>query len=120
MSEHQAVEFARDCLGSIWTLEVLLILRRDPERQWHEQELEREVRGSPQIVREAVGVLSRAGLAVVDAERWRFAPATPEIADIVAELAELHETKPILLAKAIFSSRSHRIRTFADAFRIRD
>lgn len=119
MAEQEALGFARDALDSIWTLEVLLIMHRAPERAWHEQELEREVRGSSQIVQEAMGVLSSAGLVDVNEGRWRYAPVTPERADVVAELAKLHASKPMLLAKTIFSSRSDRIRTFADAFRIR-
>jgi hypothetical protein len=120
VSEHSALGFARDSLGSIWTLEVLLILQQTPQRDWDEQELEREVRGSPQIIREAVSVLSRAGLAVLDNRRWRYAPATPELGIVVVELVKLHASKPMLLAKTIFSSKSDRIRTFADAFRIRE
>lgn len=120
MSEHNALEFARDRLGSIWTVEVLLIIQHTPEREWDEPELEREVRGSPQIIREAARVLSHSGLAAVVEGRWRYAPATPELASVVAELAKLQASKPMLLAKAIFSSKSDRIRTFADAFRVRE
>jgi hypothetical protein len=120
VSERSALGFARDSLGSIWTLEVLLIMQQAPQRGWDEQELEQEIRGSPQIIREAVGVLSRAGLAVLDDRRWRYVPATPELANVVVELAKLHASKPMLLARTIFSSKSDRIRTFADAFRIRE
>lgn len=120
MSEHNALEFARNGLDSIWTLEVLLIMHQTPEREWHEQELEREVRGSPQVIREAARVLSRLSLVIVVEGRWRYVPATPELASVVVELAKLHASKPMLLAKAIFSSKSDRIQTFADAFRMRE
>jgi DNA-binding GntR family transcriptional regulator len=120
VSDEEVLAFARDHLGSIWSLEVLLILQRNPQTLWTEHELEQEVRGSCRIVREALAVLSRAGVAsLVTGRGWQYAPSSPELARVLGELTDLQANKPVLVAKAIFASINNRIRTFADAFRMR-
>lgn len=114
VSEEKALAFVRDALGSIWSLEVLLVLQQDQGRSWDEPELEREVRGSPQIVREALAVLSRVRVASSTDGPWQYVPASPELAALVAEVAQLQALKPLLVSKAIFASSNDRVRAFAE------
>ena len=121
MSEEEALAFARDSLGSIWTLEVLVIMARDAGGSWTEAALEREVRGSKQIVRDAVRVLSRLGLvSSADGDAWRYAPGSAEMVARMNELISLYASKPMTVVKAILSSPNQRVQTIADAFRLKD
>lgn len=120
MSEDDAAFTLAGSLGSIWSLELLLILRNNPERQWFVDELDRELRASAQVVEEALHALARLGLVVpTGAKAWRYGPSSPDLDAIAGTLARLYATKRISVINAIHASAIDRMRTFASAFRIR-
>ena len=113
--------FLQTSVPSVWTLEMLLLLRRAPDRMWSAEELIRELRASALVVAQACAALSLAGLAVEESSgRYRFQPARPELARMVDRLAALYAEFPYAVTQAILAAPSTKIRTFADAFRFRN
>jgi len=118
--EQDVLALIRDSIRSIWTLELLVLLRRDRRRAWSETELVRELRGSPVAVRESLAALNGAGL--IGPSRLpdvRYLPSTPLLDDAVARLLRAYERTPAAVMKAIADAPDDRIRTFADAFRFK-
>jgi hypothetical protein len=121
VSEDTALAFARDSLRSIWSLELLAVLHAHPDKQWAVEELERELRATPQIVREAVHTLTRLGIAAgSNSDLCQYAPRDAGAEAIVRELLQVYALKPTSVMKAIYASPSDRIQTFAEAFKIKD
>ena len=121
MSEDTALAFARDSLRSIWSLELLAVLKARPEKQWAFEELERELRATPQIVRKAAHTLASLGIATGgNAGFCQYAPYDPRTDATVSELLQLYILKPTSVMKAIYASPADRIQTFAEAFKIKD
>jgi hypothetical protein len=101
-------------------LELLLLLRRDPQRQWTADALVRELRGSIALVTESLTLLRDAGLVgVTDADAYFYRPESQQIDDLATALVELYGQKPITVLRTIFTSPSDKIQSFSDAFLIR-
>ena len=110
----------RGSIRSVWTLELLSLLRRDRRRAWSETELVRELRGSQATVRDSLDALSGAGLiGPSQLPDVRYLPRTPLLDDAVARLLRAYERTPAAVMKAIADAPDDRIRTFADAFRFK-
>jgi hypothetical protein len=65
------IQFVETSFGSVWSLELLLLLFRDPQRHWTYGELVHELRSSEVVVAQSVERLMAAGLAVAEAGRLR-------------------------------------------------
>jgi hypothetical protein len=101
-------------------LELLLLLRRDPQRQWTAEALVQEVRGSIALVTESLKSLKEIGLvSLSDADAYFYRPESAELDELAAALAELYKQKPTTVLRTIFSSPSDKIQSFSDAFLIR-
>lgn len=120
VGEEEILAFARDAIRSVWTLELLLLLRRDPDKAWSLDELVASLHANTRIVQEGVATLDAAGLiAIPEDNRYQFAAASPVVAEIARQLVDLHGLKPVAVVKAILSAPNDKIRTFADAFRFK-
>jgi hypothetical protein len=114
------LDFLRASFRSVWTLELALFLWREPRRDWRAHELVRDMRSSEFVVREGLATLIRAGLVgEVEAGLYRFLPTKPSFEEYMAELEVLYKERPVSLIEAIFSAPDERLRTFADAFKLR-
>lgn len=112
-------DFARS-LRSLWAIELLLLLYRDPGRAWSADDLVRELRSSALLVAEVIALLER--MEVVHREpddRYRYRPATPELGELVVRLDRLHAERPLSLAREIHTSPNEKLRAFSDAFRLK-
>jgi hypothetical protein len=120
VNEEAVLSFVRNSLGSAWSVELLLLLQREPRRSWSAAALIRELRGSIQLVEESIAILEAAGLATVNTNgELAYQPRSPELAELVAALADLHARKPFTVLRTIFTSPSDKIRSFSDAFRFK-
>jgi hypothetical protein len=120
VTEEIVLSFARSSILSAWMLELLLLLRRDPQRQWTAEALVHEVRGSIALVTESLKSLKEIGLvALSDAGAYCYRPESAELDELAAALAELYKQKPTTVLRTIFSSPSDKIQSFSDAFLIR-
>ena len=116
MDEETVLSFVRSAIKSAWSLELLLLLYRNPQKAWTGKELVRELRGSEHLVSESVGMLSVAGLVELNDEGARYQPLSAELAELAAGLIELYAQKPTTVLRAIFTSPSEKIRSLSDAF----
>ncbi|MGH7087290.1 MAG: hypothetical protein ACREFQ_00135, partial [Stellaceae bacterium] len=107
-------------IPSVWTLEALLLMRRVPEREWREPELIRELRGSALVVSNALRALTAAGLVLETSPGcFCYRPARAELGTTVDQIAAAYLERKYAVTQAILAAPNDRIRTFADAFRIK-
>lgn len=112
-------QFVRSTVRSVWALELLLFMRRRATA-WSVDDLARELRSNRTIVVEALADFDRAGLVREEgAGAYRYAPATPELANLVQDLERVYAERPIALVKEIVSAPNSKIQSFADAFRLK-
>jgi DNA-binding IclR family transcriptional regulator len=110
-------EFIRVYIPSIWALELLIVLQRDPGRTWTAPALVKELRASAGLVDDNLSRFERHGLVLKSEAGWRFQPANPRLALLVAGLSNLYRGRPTHVMSLI--ARSDALRSFADAFRIK-
>lgn len=117
VTEETVLAFVRHSLRSAWALEMLLLLQRNPAKEWSANALVRELRGSANLVSDSLAMLSRAGLiAASESSEYRYHPQSAELAELVTALVTLHAAKPIAVLKTIYTSPDDKIRSFSDAF----
>lgn len=120
MTEDDVLNFTRNAIGSVWALELLLLLHRNQDTAWQDADLIAPLRANARVVAESLASLAAKGLVTADETgRYRYSTASATLADAVDSLAELYGRKPMTVTNAILSSRNDKIRTFADAFRFR-
>ena len=114
--------FLAQHIESILELEVLLLLRADPQRSWTGAQLAKELKidqtwANEQLARFA----SRGILARTDAPdpQYRYSPSDPQLDATVAAVADAYATHRVTIIGLVFSKPISNLKTFADAFRIR-
>lgn len=121
MTEEQIFALIRASISSVWDLELLLLLRRTPERRWTADELVRELRASPTAVSRAVARLRAQGFAEESPKSAVQYRAVDEARnEFVRSLEQLYASKPASVIKEIVSRPDDELTSFSDAFRIRD
>lgn len=119
MLEDDLVDFIQGSIRSVWALELLICLRKAPDRTRTAEDLVRELRASAPVVVDNLAVFETSGLAVRDGEGWRYAPAAPLLGSLCDRLEQAWRTRPSAVMKAIVAAPNDKLQTFADAFRIR-
>lgn len=110
--------FIREHIRSVWALEQLLLMRRQPERRWLAADLVKELRASTPLVEANLAAFERAGVALKqDDGSYRFAPATPVLAKLCDEIETAYRERPVAMINAI--SSTDRLQDLADAFKLR-
>lgn len=112
--------FLQTAVPAVEAAELLLATRRDPARWWTLGELI----GSGIAVREEdaarhVDGLQASGLVGLDAERRLQYRAPEALAAHVATLEKVYRERPVTLIRVIYGLRDSKIRSFADAFKLR-
>jgi hypothetical protein len=111
--------FVRTHLRSMFELEALLLLAREPERWWNAETVDRQLRASREAVTVQLERLAAAGLLEVQAEnerRFRFSPRVSEHVPLVAALIALHRDRFHAVVDLVYGR--DRAQEFADAFKI--
>ncbi len=120
MLEQAVADFLRDVVRSVWALELMLLMLRDPEKTWTAPEITAEMRASLPLVSGILDQYQRAGLvARAGADTWRWAPRNERLATLVAKVAQAQATTPFAVIKAISAEPKGPLRAFADAFRFK-
>ena len=97
---------------------VLVILRAAPERSHDATSAAAEARVSEPVAEAVLADLAAAHLVQRDGTGFRFAPDARDRA-AVEQLAELYNSRPVSLMRAIYDRPASSAQSFADAFRIR-
>ena len=112
--------FIKGTFRSIWSLELLLLLKTQPERRWSKTEMVSGLRGSESVVSQSVGSLVAAGLVTVEEDgEARYLPASDDIARLAEATQKLYAKRPDAVRRLIVMSSNEGITAFADAFRLR-
>jgi hypothetical protein len=120
VNEAEILTFVRSSIGSVWALEMLLLVGDRPERAWQRDELVRELRSSPAAVAGAALRLERAGLiAKVGDDGCRYQPASPELDHIGELVRKIYAAKPATVIAAIFEPPDAKLHAFIDAFKFK-
>jgi predicted transcriptional regulator len=111
--------FIRRHLGSVWALEILLLLRREPRRPWTLAEIVQELRAADALVSASLARFEKQGLAVLEAtSMYSYRPASPDIATLCDAAEVAFRERPVATINLI-SAPEDRLQKLADAFRIR-
>ncbi len=121
MTEQDALDFVRNCIGSIWALEVLVLLGAEPKRRWSLDQIVRESRSSRAAVKGGLALLAGAGLvAQIGDSEYRYNPQSPTLDTIGDLVQKLYSNKPTTVIAAIYQSPNEKLRTFAEAFELKE
>lgn len=118
-------QFIAAHIDSVEQLEVLLLLRRHPDRVWNAEAVSRELRSaSDSVVMRLQGLRSAGLLVSVSSESdgsdsFRYAPVRSELAELVDRLADAYASLRFTVINTIFEHPIEKIRSFADAFKFR-
>lgn len=121
ISENTVLDFAASSFNSVWSLELLLVLKRDPDRSWEAGELIRELRSSQVVVAGALANLLSAGL-VVEHEngRYRYQTSPGRMEELIDALQIVYDTKPTAVVRAIVATSNRKLKLLSDAFRFKE
>lgn len=115
------IAFIRARIGSLYALELLLLIKRDRRASWQPAELIRELRSSRTAVAEALSRLLKAGFVVENPSGgFMFAPNSPERQHLADEIERIYTSRPISLVRAIVAAPDEKLRVFSDAFKLKE
>jgi hypothetical protein len=119
LTDQDLAVFVREHVRSVWALELLLLLKKDPERCWTPADLVRELRASTGLVNDNLQRFQRGGLAVLDDQGcFHYAPAAPVLAELCDSLEQAYRTRPVSIVNLIAAPRDP-LQSLADAFKFR-
>lgn len=109
----------RAAITSVCALELLILLRREPNKIWQPDELVRELRSSKFAVAQALDRLRKSNLVeAVEESGYRYQRGSAPLDAICARLESEYARKPITIIRAIIEPSEDKLRMFADAFRL--
>ena len=111
--------FIGGSIRSVWALELLLLLRRTPDRVWTAEAAARELRANERLVTDQFAGLQTAGLIACDGG-CRYAPAAPALDALCARLETAYRERSGQVIKAIMAGPNDKLQIFANAFRLKD
>lgn len=112
--------FINAFVESIDFLRVLLLLAREPDRAWTADEIARKAAITPELALSLLQRMLAVGLASpTDSAQFHYAPRAMEFEEMVRELIDLDDRKPVTLIRLVYGRKSVSAQAFADAFRLR-
>lgn len=116
-------DFMQHCTPSIEAVELLLLFARSPGREWTVAELAQALRPatvSDTVLREYLNGYVSCGLVEKCPDgRYAYSQPPPDRASIVAALEKAYNERPVSLVRLIYALKDKKIRSFADAFKLR-
>ena len=107
-SPDDLLRFIGSSFRSVWALEVLLVLKREP-RQWTHAELVSTMRASELVVSRALDALLAAGLVSIEGEGARYMPVNASVAECVEQVEKLYGYQFRVRGKAVTANDIDRI-----------
>lgn len=120
----QFCRFLQETITAVDAAELLLLAADRPDAWASAAELVERLRPKAQMAEEEarryLDVFVARGLLETGADgRVRFRPAGEDLAQHVRTLAQAYEERPVTLVRVIYALKDAKIRTFAEAFRLR-
>jgi hypothetical protein len=116
--------FLRTAVPAVEAAEALLLLQRESDRWWSADELAAGLAPSASISPAAAAgyltLFQQNGLAAVGPDkRAQYRPGSSELDGHVDTLAQAYRERPVTLIRVIYALRDIKIRSFADAFKLK-
>lgn len=118
LPDDDLLQFAASSFSSVWALELLLLLKRQP-RPWPREELVANLRASELVVSKALDSLLAAGLVSIEKTGIAYLPVNDAVASKVDLLEKVYATRPNAVRRAIVASAGDGAAAFSDAFKLR-
>jgi hypothetical protein len=114
------VRFISTHVRSVWALELMLLLMREPDREWTVPELVHELRASAGLIGNLLAQFEHGGLAIrAGAQVWHWNLAHAELNETARNLRDAYRQTPFAVIQTIAETPSSSISDFANAFRLR-
>jgi hypothetical protein len=114
--------FIAEYVRSLMTLELLLLLYANRQREWRAPELARELRVELPWAERELRELAKRGLvnvAATDPPTYRYGPQRPELDAVTAQLAAIYPQHRFSIIQILYAAPSEPLQSFADAFKLR-
>jgi hypothetical protein len=114
--------FIAEHVDSVEALEVLLLLKNNPDKEWRAEDVSRELYTQPESAAMRLAELESIDLLAVRDESgllYRYSPGTGTLDQTVSGLSRAYKERRVTVISLIFSKPIDKIRTFADAFKIK-
>jgi DNA-binding IclR family transcriptional regulator len=112
-------EFIKTQLESVDELRTLLLVQGAPQADWDATEIAQKLYLQPAVVTSVLEKLTAKGFVTSAAQpRYRYQPASPELAELIKQLAEMDRVRPVSLINMIYD-RPTNLQAFADAFKLK-
>ena len=115
--------FLQTTVPSVDAAELLLRLQRDPARWWSAADIVTALKPASvteaDVTRTLDAFLARGLIAQGADKRVQFHPASEELDGYVRTLGQAYSERPVTLIRVIYALRDSKIRSFADAFKLR-
>ena len=115
----ELLSFIEGAIPSVWALELLILMRTEPDRPWPADELVRTLRASDTLVADVLSSFEVSGLVVREGPVFLYRPASRALESLCAELETAYGERPVRVVNAVTRRRSDQLQSFADAFRFR-
>src|SRR5688500_1496524 len=119
-ADQEVASFIRATFRSIWSLETLLLLRREADRRWTSAEIVAALRASDLVVNQSLELLCVAGLTMVEEDgSVRYQPMPPSLDEHVEAAQQLYARSPDAVRRMIVAAANPGLAAFADSFRLK-
>ena len=115
--------FIQETIPTVDAAELLVALARERGRQFQIAALLEAMRPTAvtePAARRYLAHFQARGLVAHETDNgYQYAPATPELDAAVCALTRVYNERPVTLVRMIYAPRDEKIRSFADAFRLK-
>lgn len=113
-------EMLQTSIGSVWGLELLLLLRQEPMKRWTPEQLVDELRSSQLVIEKSLERLERGGLVDRDDQgAVSFTLASEDLEAVVDEIDQEYRLRPDFVRRLIVAGPDDKLNSFANAFILR-
>lgn len=116
-------QFLQTFITSTDQLEILRVLGDEPNREWVDPELAKQVQITPETIRSRLHELKQLGFIRCRSNGDRlicqYGPQTVELEKKLQQLLVLYRQRPVTMIRMIYERPANALRNFADAFRLK-
>ena len=113
-------DFVRVTFRSVWSLELLCMLRKNRDRSLTHREMVDSLRASDFVVSQSLDNLTAVGLVSKEADgSARYSPASSNADKLVERTEDFYAKSPNAVRRIIAFAANPGLTAFADAFRLR-